>query len=64
MYKPVSPHIMSWDEIEELKDFSGVLMVTFNEAHLKAQREKRNFIKFVLILGYIHPMRIYISHKK
>ena len=47
MYKPVSLHIMSWDEIEELKDFSGVLMVTFNEAHLKAQREKRNVIKFI-----------------
>ena len=47
MYKLVSPHIVSWDEIEELKDFSGVLMVTFNEAHLKAQREKRNIIKFM-----------------
>jgi hypothetical protein len=45
----VSPHIVSWDEIEELQDFSGVLMVTFNEAYSKtgAQREKWNIIEFM-----------------
>ena len=46
LYEPVSPHIVSWDEIEELQDFSGVLMVTFNKAYLKAQREKQNIIEF------------------
>jgi hypothetical protein len=47
LYEPVSPHIVSWDEIEELKAFSGALMVTFNEAYLKAQREKRKIIEFM-----------------
>lgn len=47
LYEPVSPHIVSWDEIEELRDFSGVLMVTFNGAYSKAKREKRNIVEFV-----------------
>ena len=47
LYEPVSPHIVSWDEIEELKDFSGALMVTFNEAYSKPQRAKRNIIEFM-----------------
>jgi hypothetical protein len=38
---------VSWDEIEELQDFSGVLMVTFNEAYSKARKEKRNIIEFM-----------------
>jgi hypothetical protein len=48
LYEPVSPHIVSWDEIEELQDFSGVLMVTFNETYSKVQREKRNIIEFIV----------------
>jgi hypothetical protein len=46
LYEPVSPHIVSWDEIKELQDFNGVLMVTFNKAYSKAQREKQNIIEF------------------
>jgi hypothetical protein len=47
LYEPVSSQIVSWDEIEELQDFSGVLNVTFNEAYSKAQREKRNITEFM-----------------
>jgi hypothetical protein len=47
LYEPVSPHIVSWGEIEELQDFSGVLNVTLNEAYSKARREKRNVIEFM-----------------
>ena len=47
LYEPVSSHIVSWDEIEELQDFNGVLMVTFNEAYSKAQRGKRNTVEFM-----------------
>jgi hypothetical protein len=47
LYEPVSPHIVSCDEIEELQDFSGVLNVTLNDAYSKARREKRNITEFM-----------------
>ena len=47
LYEPVSLHMVSCDEIEELQDFNGVLMVTFNEAYSKARRGKRNTVEFM-----------------
>jgi hypothetical protein len=47
LYEPVSSHIVSWDEIKELQDFDGVLMVTFNKAYSKAQRARRNTVEFM-----------------
>jgi hypothetical protein len=47
LYEPVSSHIVSWDEIKELQDFSGVLMVTFNKAYSKTQRARRNTVEFM-----------------
>jgi hypothetical protein len=35
------------EEIEELQDANGVLMVTFNQSYSKRVRPKRNVIEFL-----------------